>query len=190
MTFIAIPEWTPHGLLPPIDARSPTSATRSPYSVPLLDVVMRFSTTAPRRQILSGLMDYRAAMHDIGLVAGMQWLDGSFMEQVELLEARHPRDLDVVSFVHTPSTFAPSAAGCDVLDNEKAKARFRVDGYFVGLDELPPRNLVAHSAYWYGLWSHRRNQAWKGYLQVDLDPASDVLARRWLARYDASTTET
>jgi hypothetical protein len=29
---------------------------------------------------------------------GFQWLDGSFAEQIELLEGRPPKDIDVVSF--------------------------------------------------------------------------------------------
>ncbi len=58
-------------------------------------------------------------------------------------------------------------------------------GYLVELDELHITDIVAQAAYWYGMWSHRRDQTWKGYLQVDLDPAADVLATRWLSRYDA-----
>lgn len=39
---------------------------------------------------------------------------------------------------------------------------------------------VAIPAYWYTIWSHRRNQAWKRYLEVDLDPALDQQGLDWL----------
>ncbi len=185
MTTVAIPEWNARGFLPPLDPMDPTGPQRSPYAVALLDLVMRFSSSPERRQLLLGFLAYRAALHGMGLVAGMQWLNGSFLEQVETLEGRAPRDIDVVSFVRTPAGFAPSADDLAVLDHGTTKARFHVDSYLVGLDELHIADIVAQAAYWYGMWSHRRDLTWKGYLQVDLDPAADVLATRWLSRYDA-----
>lgn len=151
----------------------------------MLDLVMRFATSPVRHQILSGFVHYRAALHAIGFVSGMQWLDGSFMEHVELLEQRAPRDIDVVTFLHTPPGFALHPSNAGVLDHDEAKARFHVDSYFVELDELPAQTIVAQSAYWYSLWSHRRNTVWKGFLQIDLAPATDLLARQWLDRYDS-----
>ena len=67
MTAITIPDWSNQGFLPPADPSNPTSPQRSPYAVALLDVVMRFSTTPEQRQILSGLMAYRTALHNMGL---------------------------------------------------------------------------------------------------------------------------
>jgi hypothetical protein len=168
-----------------MDPRNPTAPQRSPYSISMLDLVMRFATTPARHRILSGFVHYRAALQAIGLVSGMQWLDGSFMEQIELLGQRPPRDLDVVTFLHTPPGFALDPSNTGVFDHDEAKARFHVDSYFVELDELPARAIVAQSAYWYSLWSHRRNGAWKGFLEVDLAPASDPLALQWLDRYDS-----
>lgn len=57
--------------------------------------------------------------------------------------------------------------------NENHCAMGLVDGYFVELDHESPETLVEHSAYWYSMWSHTRNMAWKGYLQIDLSPAGD-----------------
>ena len=59
-----------------------------------------------------------------------------------------------------------------------------VDGYFVELDHESPESLVEHSIYWYGLWSHRRNMVWKGYLQIDLCPAEDRDAQDHLNRLE------
>jgi hypothetical protein len=45
---------------------------------------------------------------------------------------------------------------------------------------MTAERLVAQSSYWYSMWSHRRNQAWKGFLQIDLAPSQDVEALAWL----------
>lgn len=180
MTTAAIPAWTPRGVLPPVNSVQATSAERSPYQVKLLDMVMRFATSPERCKILKGFLDYRGVLHSMGLSRGFQWLDGSFAEHVELLELRAPKDIDVVSFVHSPPNFSPSAAQLDVLDHDHAKASYLVDSYFVEINLLPPDNLVKLSTYWYSMWSHRRNQDWKGYLQLDLSPSEDVAASAWL----------
>ncbi len=189
MTTIAIPDWNALGLLPPIDPHQPTSAQRSPYPVTLLDVVMRFSTTPERRNILSGLLSYRTALHKAGIQDGFQWLDGSFLEDVETLDRRAPRDVDVVTFLRTPENFAPSPTDWAMLDHDAAKTQFHVDSYFVEVDLLTPELIVAQSAYWYSMWSHRRNQAWKGYLQIDLAPEDDQQAQQWLMQFEATEAQ-
>lgn len=184
MPTVPIPTWNARGVLPPIDQRSPTSATRSPYEVSLMDVVTRFATSPERVQILGGFLSYRAALHQLGFLLGFQWLDGSFAEDVEMIERRAPRDIDVVTFVDVPADFqVPMKPGA--LNHGFAKQRFHVDAYIVGLNEMPASDLVGLSAYWYGLWSHRRNQEWKGFLQIALDPATDGAAAAALAQYEA-----
>ena len=180
MTTVTIPAWTARGVLPPENLIQAMSADRSPYLVKLLDVVMRFATTPERWIILKGFLDYRCALHNIGLKQGFQWLNGSFAEHVELLEQRAPQDIDVVNFVHVPPNFSPTPDQADVLDHDHAKAVFSVDSYFVEVNLLPPENLVKQSTYWYSMWSHRRNQEWKGYLQWDLSSVDDALAAAWL----------
>ena len=180
MTTVAIPSWTPRGVLPPVNSVQATSAERSPYLVKLLNVVMRFATSPERSRILKGFLEYRSALHNMGIQQGFQWLDGSFAEHVEWLEQRAPKDIDVVSFVHIAANFSPSPAQADVLDHDHAKATFLVDSYFVELNLLPPDNLVRQSTYWYSIWSHRRNQDWKGYLQLDMSPTEDAEASKWL----------
>jgi hypothetical protein len=59
-----------------------------------------------------------------------------------------------------------------------------VDAYIVELDQLSSDQIVLHSAYWYSIWSHRRNQAWKGFLQIVLDPAEDTEAIAWLEQFE------
>jgi hypothetical protein len=185
MTTVTIPAWNALGLLPPVDTDSPVSFHRSPYAVSLKDVAMRFATSAERRAVLRGFLGYRQALHGLGLQSGFQWLDGSFMEDVETLEKRPPRDMDVVTFLNVPEGFAPTG-DLSALEHANAKARFKVDAYWVEMNRLPPEQVVKHSAYWYSLWSHRRNQSWKGFLQIDLDPAEDSEALAWLGQCDAS----
>ena len=180
MTTVAIPEWNRQGLLPPIDLAAPVSQERSPYRVPLPDVVARFATSSERRQILRGWLNFRATLHGMGFVEGFQWLDGSFMEQVEVLEQRAPRDMDIVSFVRAPEAFNPTPEQLAELDHDHVKQTFLVDSYLVEMDQLEQPNLIRKAAYWYSMWSHRRNRAWKGFLEVDLDPEFDQQALAWL----------
>lgn len=179
---VPIPPWTAEGVLPPLDEANPVSPTRAPYPVSLTDLVAHFATSPQRCAVLKGLLAYRAALHANGYVAGFQWLDGSFMEDVETVAARAPRDIDVVSFVHAPQPATPTPADSEVLDHDLAKARFLVDGYFLELDAVPPREISFLSAYWYSLWAHRRNRVWKGFLQIELRPDDDAVAAAWLAQ--------
>ena len=174
MTTVPIPAWTADSILPPVNAASPVSPERSPYVVSLTDYVLRFSDTAERRVVLDGLLRYRAALHAAGIVQGFQWLDGSFLEHVELTEGRAPNDIDVVSFYRLPVSATQVQLGA-LSNPANAKATFRVDAYLVHLG-MPPERLTRQGAYWYSVWSHRRNQVWMGFVEVDLAPAEDALA--------------
>ncbi len=183
MSTVALPSWNSLGLIPPIDEQQPTSAERSPYTVSLTDFVLRFGQTPPRRVVLDGFLKYRAALNDAGLVSGFQWLDGSFLENVELIETRAPNDIDVVTFFDLPA----GKSQLDMLQQfpdlfpttretqQKLKDAYCVDAYVEHLGKAPSR-LVRQSSYWYSMWSHRRNQAWKGYVQIDLAPTGDASA--------------
>jgi hypothetical protein len=50
---------------------------------------------------------------------------------------------------------------------------------------MDPERLTRQSAYWYSVWSHRRNQRWKGFVHVDLAPSADATAAATLASLDA-----
>ena len=176
-----IPAFNLSGVLPPFLGPNPTGRIEmSPYVVSMVEVVKHFATSHERIHILIGLLDFRAALRTIGIVDGFQWLDGSFTEQVEVLERRTPRDIDVVSFVRAPAAFNPTPEQLAALDHDHVKQTFLVDSYLVEMDQLERPNLIRKAAYWYSMWSHRRNQAWKGYLEVDLDPWFDQQALDWL----------
>jgi hypothetical protein len=183
MTRIAIPAWNSYGVLPPVDSTAPTSAERSPYAVSLSEFVLRFATSTKRQQVLAGYLRHRNRLHTAGLTTGFQWIDGSFLENIEVTESRDPNDVDVVTFFSLPvgSTQqqvvarAPDAFPITHAERLAFKSVFFVDPYFVSLGSRPPL-LVQQSAYWYSMWSHRRDAIWKGYLQVNLDPSEDPLA--------------
>lgn len=173
-----VPPWTADGVLPPVNASRPTDVERSPYPVSLTAYVRRFGSTPERQAILGGLLRYRAALHEAGLNAGFQWLDGSFVENIELIEQRAPNDVDVVTFYRRPAGVSQKQLADKVgslFRNRFTKATYHVDGYVVDL-ETKPESLTKWSAYWYSMWSHRRNIIWKGFVQVDLAPAEDATA--------------
>jgi hypothetical protein len=183
MTTLAIPSWNAIGVIPPVSAMSTTGAERSPYQVSLSEVVLRFGTSPERQRILGGFLRYRGRLHAVGLRTGFQWLDGSFLENIELIESRPPNDLDVVTFFSLDPgdtqvavrSRAPDAFPSNSHERMVFKATFFVDPYLVDLG-APSVRLVQSSIYWYSLWSHRRDASWKGYLQVGLDPAEDAAA--------------
>ncbi len=180
MCATAIPDWTSTGVLPPVDALAPTSAERSPYSVSLLDLVLRFNTSDRRRDILNGLLDFRSELHQLGLVGGFQWVDGSFLEDIERTEDRQPGDIDVVTFFDMPDGKTQTSLLLEdgsLFDPSQTKARFQVDAFFVELSPGDPRQFIEAVTYWHSLWSHRRTGEWKGYLKIDLTPDQDAEAR-------------
>jgi hypothetical protein len=173
--------WNHQGVLYPIDPRSEaTSRNRSPYKVSLNDFVLQFSTSPDRRNLLSGLLSFRSALHGAGISAGFQWLDGSFLESVELLRSCPPKDIDVVTFYILPAgqtqqTLASSHP--QLFDHDYLKNNYHVDAYFFELKGSTIARLIAETTYWYSLWSHQRNSLlWKGYLQIDLSPTNDSVA--------------
>ena len=98
----AIPEWDDYGLIPSFEEAVPTSLYRSPYTVSILHLVARFGNTEPRRRLLTGPLNFRAELNRADITQGFQWIDGSFVENVEVTRDRSPADIDVVTFYYTP----------------------------------------------------------------------------------------
>jgi hypothetical protein len=186
MSAAAIPNWNSLGVLPPINQADPTSTfDRSPYPVLLSDIISRFATTTDRQAVLAGFLAFRTALHAVGLTSGFQWINGSFTEDIENIGGRAPHDIDVVTFYRLP----PGKTQQDILTAQPqlfapkhTKIDYQVDAYFVLLDGNSPEPLVGQSAYWYSLWSHKRDGQWKGYLAIDLSSADDPVAKTNLDR--------
>ncbi|MCT9124263.1 hypothetical protein N6G03_06565 [Cupriavidus gilardii] len=147
----------------------------SPYQVCIEDVARRFATSPARQTIFRGLLAYRKALRDIGFNQGFQWLDGSFVENVERTRLRPPGDIDIVTFVQRPTEARDEAQWSafqrehlDLLIPAKVKARYQCEAFLMDLHS-PGSLLVDDTRYWFGLFSHQRSSYhWKGMLQVDL----------------------
>lgn len=177
----ALPQWNTAGVLPPVRPEvHGSSPDRSPYRVALATLVDRFAITPERMSILDGLLRFREKLHSLGIVSGFQWLNGSFIEHIEVLEDRQPRDIDVVTFFDLPEGETQESllkkAG-QLFDQKYLKDTFMVDGYFEVLGQPIDSWKVQKIAYWYSMWSHRRNGIWKGFAQIDLNPLHDSEAR-------------
>lgn len=118
------------------------------------------------------------------MTEGFQWVDGSFLEDVEKTQSRPPGDIDVVTFywssdpdfTNTFLTAFPSIA-----NRAKIKADFFVDHFPIDVGYHPEATVEA-TRYWCGLFSHTRTGVWKGMLRIDLDtPADDASATALLA---------
>lgn len=181
MSSSGIPPFSPSGLLPPYLGANPgaSSLGMSPYRTTIDEFITRFNTSDERREILRGFLRFRQRTRTLGL-QGWQWLDGSFLENIETNEGRAPRDLDVVTFSPRPASLqslgalqAWVAQNLDVFNPDQAKANFRCDARFVDL-RFPAYDVVSQARYWFGLFSHQRVTAiWKGMLELEL-PQNDA----------------
>jgi hypothetical protein len=171
-------------VLPPHlgDPRLPSDL--SPYACTMQELCNHFATSPARKQILEGFLNLRADLFALG-VQGFQWLDGSFVEDIETQEGRDPKDIDVVTFVEKP--LDPMDLNVTVYAKPElwmpnhSKTTYFVDHYLVSLGSRPDL-LVAQTRYWYALFSHRRDDQWKGMLTIDLRDKTDDDAARLLLR--------
>lgn len=189
-----IPDFNISSVLPPYVGEDgpaqPHSA--SPYVATMSGVVLRFGTSSARLEILLGLLNYRKALRDQGIESGFQWLDGSFVENVEETRGRPPGDIDVVTFFKRPlghiddTSFAEFVkTNMNLFNPLELKTAFRCDAYAVDLD-TDPEYLVGDTSYWYGLFSHQRDSfLWKGMVRVDL--SSDDEHAQELVEYKLAT---
>ena len=180
-----LPDWDISGVMPPVrPGAEGHSSDRSPYQVSLVDLVHRFAVSEERTRLLRSLLNYHISLHEAGLVSGFQWLDGSYMEHVEVLENRPPRDIDVVTFFHLPNGMTQQSlaeAYPDIFNHNGVKEAFNIDSYYLPLGTSVEAISVRQLTYWYSMWSHRRTGQWKGFVQVDLSPGEDLEAEKFLA---------
>lgn len=182
MTFDAniFPGWDATGIIPPNSPDASVGTARSPYATSLPELATKLGDTEPRRILLEGLLNFRATLHTAGLLQGFQWIDGSFVENVEEMAGRPPNDIDVVTFFHIPDGHTQESlfrGFPDLFTTGQVKAHYGIDAYFVLLNQTSVESIIRRATYWHSLWSHTRDGLWKGYLQVDLDDADDAAAR-------------
>jgi hypothetical protein len=175
-----IPDFSISGVLPPYLGPTPVMrALMSPYSTTLTRIAGKLCASNERREIFRGFLLYRKQLASIGFTSGLQWLSGSFMEDIENLEKRHPRDVDVVTFFYRPSAATDDVAfqafilaNANLLTRGAVKPLYKCDPFFVDLN-TEGTNIVNQARYWFGLFSHRRGGLWKGLLQVPLAITED-----------------
>jgi hypothetical protein len=176
-TMHMIPTMTLSGVLPPFIGESPAArALVSPYRSSTHDFVSRYCSTPERAELLAGLLEYRRALRSAGIVDGFQWVDGSFIENVEELRGRPPADIDVVTFARRPVDSVNAEAwsawvfthSAICLDTEAIKRQYHCHSFFIDLDK-GSSFIVRDTSYWYGLFSHQRETAlWKGMVELPL----------------------
>lgn len=174
-----IPDFNHSHVLPPFLGQSHSSATASPYEASSTELVARFATSPERVVLLDGLFRYRAALSSLGFDQGFQWLDGSFVENVEQLRGQPPQDIDVVTFAQPPANRAAHEITAmmqqhpEIFNRQQCRDQFGCDTFLVRLN-VPAQRLVRETTFWHGFFSHRRDdQVWKGLLQLPLSSDDD-----------------
>lgn len=184
-----IPDFNHEGMLPPMSPGDPTSPYRSPYHVSFYDLVCRFGTSDQRCDILRGFVHFRHNLFRNGF-SGFQWIDGSFMQN---LTGREPNDIDVVTFVeHNINEHLLKKIIIDdkLITHTGSKKRYCCDSYMVDISYSIERQfIVEHTAYWYSLFSHTRDNIWKGMIQIDLPESAKefdfyMALIRWRQQYE------
>lgn len=168
-----IPQFNQSNVLPPFQfgAQPIDIANVSPYKTTFNEFVLRFSSNEKRINILHGYIDYCKKLESIGIIEGIQWVDGSFTENVELSRNRPPNDIDLVTLIVPPfgnnwrNIFEQNRTW---LTSPGSKADYFCDAYIIDLS-ANPQMIVRNTCYWFGLFTHQRDTyIWKGILQLDL----------------------
>ncbi|SFI43473.1 hypothetical protein SAMN05216304_102737 [Bosea sp. OK403] len=184
---LALPVFDLRGLLPPFNGSDPATADRSPYFCNMTELCAAFGTSDHRKKLLRNLIAYRALIAADDYTDGLQFIDGSFVENIEQIESRNPSDIDVFSILSLPAKYignmpAWNSGGSafwndEIIDQPKNKARFSLDCYAIIFNPNSPASLIQQTIYWYSLFSHRRtSHEWKGFAAVPLDVAGDQAA--------------
>lgn len=147
----------------------------SPYRVSLTELVTRFGTTPERKTLLRGFLNYRVKMKSLGFSDGFQWIDGSFVEDIESTMQRPPADIDLVTFSALPGCINSEEDWDQFLEEnqvlfepELSKGEFLCDPYYINI-HTHPIYLIQQTRYWFGLFTHQRSTSlWKGILEIDL----------------------
>jgi hypothetical protein len=183
-----IPAFDHNLVLPPHAGNPAVPADLSPYDCTTVELCKQLGNTPERRTILKGFLTFRAHLHGHGLRNGYQWIDGSFIEDVEKRENRAPGDIDVVTVYwgyDIPFQLALIAAFPEIANPPLSKQNFHVDHYPFDASHSP-QNTVEWTRYWMQFFCHNRQSIWKGILRVSLNtPGDDALALAELNAADA-----
>lgn len=179
-----IPAFDHNLVIPPHMGDPKKRGDLSPFGCTTIDLCARFNTSSERKKILLGFLEFREKLQSLGIIHGFQWIDGSFLEDVESKELRPPKDLDVVTvffgydikFLIAVKTKFP-----EFTDHNLSKANFSID-HFPFDATYSPLATIEMTRYWIQLFSHNRDSVWKGMLRIELNtPVDDTAAKTSLA---------
>lgn len=189
--FRHIPEWDSSGFLPPYIGDRRLASSHPPYLVSLTDMVQRFSSTSRRRAILHGFLQYRAELHQAGLVRGFQWVNGSFITDTTHIANREPSDIDVVTFYNLPDGYNQARLAAEfpaLLNRDDIWEKYHTDATMICLDTSSMFYLLKLTAFWHTTWSHTEQGRQKGYLAISLSNDMDEAAREILLSEQTDAT--
>ncbi len=167
-----IPDFDHNDVLPP-HLGNPAAHNNSPYPCTTLELCRRFSTSPKRIELLHGLLDFRAELNKQVVISGFQYIDGSFLENIESSENRPPNDIDIVTFIRGITQERQQQIMeqfPEIFDAEKCKLKYKLDHYIVDYGAHPDLT-VELIRYWLQLFSHNRKGVWKGMLRLELNTA-------------------
>lgn len=172
-----LPALREDGTLPPYKGSfvklAKDSHALAPYLITMPELVQRVGTSARRRDLLRGLLRYRRDLGALGLRWAMQWIAGSITDAPRA-PGHEPKDIDVATFALVPdSWFGPEgfdeavvARHAAVLDPEACRRAYGCDAYLSPVNHVVPALHAAHS--FFALYSHTKDDRWKGFYQVEL----------------------
>lgn len=166
-----IPIFNHNFVLPPHMGDPTNPSGISPYVCTIMELCQRFSTSNARIEILKNYINFRECIHNLGVISGFQWLDGSFVQDIEGSNKRSPKDLDVVTFFRGLDDLAQARiihSFPEFFDSNISMANFKLDHYPFDYT-LNPDYTVYYTKYWAQLFSHTRSGTWKGILRVELN---------------------
>lgn len=185
-----IPDFTASHALPPFLGSTPDDrAAQSPFHTTMDEVVQRFAKTPARCAILEGLLNFREVIIALGFNDGYQWIDGSFVENVEVSQNRDPGDADIVTVAYRPASmsdreFDDFVENHVIFDRKAMKEQYLLDAIFIDMD-IEPHLMIDNLTFYFSLFSHKRETfLWKGMLRVPLI-SDDIQAKARLAAMKA-----
>ncbi len=178
-----IPSFDHNHVLPPHLGNPTLPSDLSPYDCSIIDLCQRFATSAARKNILLGLLTFRTKMNQYGITQGFQWIDGSFVENIEASENRPPSDIDIVTFyggISIPNQTLLLASFPEFGNPSLSKSLYKLDHYPVDY-AYTPDSTVELTRYWIQLFTHNRIGIWKGILRVPINtPNEDQQALQFI----------
>lgn len=166
-----IPNFDHNGVIPP-HLGNPAAGLHqmSPYPTTSLEFCQKFATSPERIDILKCFLQFRSEMRKNG-ISGFQWLDGSFLEDIEKSSRnRPPKDLDLLTF-YNPLTTAQDTIimtnFIEFVDRNSCKVKFKLDHMLINIAQHPVA-IIEFTRYYLQLFTHNRDQVWKGMLKIDV----------------------